>query len=264
MTTLSFFLFTPAICHSENDASDATKPYLRFEGTNAPGGNYGLGWGLPKHPDIWANVCEFEGRHPAGQELNDDERKRADEVFQSVDAVAEDVENYIVDLRAGKIINKLDCPRIFGTRSDRQLYPDYFSAAGIRPNRHDLEVVWSQAGNLVLVNHTYRWDCVTFCALLIRDGKVTSSLDLNEKLGAAARAFAAKSFPRGSGYSKNNLSVSFSKLKRLSETKFSAHVETVMEKEWSDKESVVTFSVIPSNERTALKAADIRILRTTD
>lgn len=264
MTTLSFFLFTPAICHSESDASDATKPYLRFEGTNAPGGSYALGWGLPKHSDIWANVCEFEGQHPAGQELNDEDQKRADEVFQSVDAVAEDVENYIVDVRAGKIIHKLDCPRIFGTRSDRQLYPDYFSAAGFLPNRHDLEVVWSQAGNLVLVNHTYRWDCVTFCALLIRDGRVTSSLDLNEKLGAAVRAFAAKSFPRGSGYSKNNLNVSFSELKRLSETKFLAHVEAVMEKEWSDEESVVTFSVIPSNERTALKAADIRVLRKTE
>ena len=107
MTTLSFFLFTPAICHSKSDAPDATKPYLRFEGTNAPGGSYALGWGLPKHPDIWANVCEFEGQHPAGQELNDEDQKRADEVFQSVDAVAEDLENYIVDVRAGKIIHKL-------------------------------------------------------------------------------------------------------------------------------------------------------------
>ena len=245
--------------------STGKKAYLQFEGTNPPGGSYALGWGLPKHPDIWANVCEFEGQHPAGQELNDEDRKRADEVFQSVDAVAEDVENYIVDVRPGKIIHKLDCPRTFlRPRSDRQLYPDYFSVAGIHPNRHDLEVVWAQAGNLVLVNHTYRWDCVTFCALLIRDGKVSSSLDLNQKLGAVVRAFAAKSFPRGSGYSKNNLNVSFSELKRLSETKFLAHVEAVMEKEWSDKESVVTFSVIPSNERTALKAADIRVLRQTE
>ena len=79
MTALSFFLFTPAICHSESDASDATKPYLRFEETNAPGGSYALGWGLPKHSDIWANVCQFEGQHPAGQELNDEDQKRAHE-----------------------------------------------------------------------------------------------------------------------------------------------------------------------------------------
>src|SRR2546423_4306993 len=255
MTTLSFFLFTPAICHSKSDSSDAPKPYLQFEGTNAPDGSYALGWGLPKHPDIWANVCEFEGQHPAGQELNDEDRKRADEVFQSVDAVAEDVENYIVDVRAGKIIHKLDCPRTFlRPRSDRQLYPDYFRVAGIQPNRHDLEVVWSQAGNLVLVNHNYRWDCVTFCALLIRDGKVSSSLDLNEKLGTAVRAFAAKSFPRGSGYSKNNLNVSFSELKRLSETKFSAHVEAAEEKEVLQNGRPDSFSRLPADGNTALPA----------
>ena len=113
----------------------------------------------------------------------------------------------------------------------------------------------------VLVNHTFRWDCVTFCALLIRDGKVSSSLDLNKKLGAAVRPFVAKSFPRGSGYSKNDLNVCFSDVKQLSETKFSAHVEAEMEKKWSSEGIAVNFKVIRSNEGTILKAADIRVLR---
>lgn len=263
MTTLTFSLFTPAICHSESDASSGTKPYLVFERTAPPDGSYALAWGLPKHPAIWAKVCEFERQHPAGLELNDEDQKQAHEVFQSVDAVAKDVENYIVDVRAGKIIHKLDCPRTPGTTSDRELEPDYWTAAGLLPNRHDLEVVWSHAGNLVLVNHTYRWDCVTFCALLIRDGKVSSSLDLNKKLGAAVCPFVAKSFPRGSGYSKNDLDVSFSEVKQLSETKFSAHVEAVIGKQWSSDGIVVNFTVIPSNERTTLKAADIRVLGET-
>ena len=113
------------------------------------------------------------------------------------------------------------------------------------------------------MNHTHRWDCVTFCARLIRDGKVSDSLDLNKKLGEAVRPSVAKSFPRGSGYSKNDLNVSFSEVKQLSETKFSAHVEAVMEKEWSSDGIVVNFTATPSNERTTLKAADIRILEET-
>lgn len=262
MTTLSLSLFATAISYSESDASGATKPFLVFEHTESPDGRYAVAWGLPKHPDIWTKVCEFEREHPAGLELNNEDAKQAWGVFDDVNAVAEDVENYIVDVRDGKIIHKLNYPRteLGGPISFRE--PDYWTAAGIRPSRDDLEVVWSHAGNLVLVNHTFRWDCVTFCALLIRNGKVSSSLDLNKKLGAAVRPFAAKSFPRRSGYSKNNLNVCFSDVKQLSETKFSAHVDAVLGKKWDDGGgSVVNFTVISSNEGTIIKATDIRVLR---
>ena len=62
----------------------------------------------------------------------------------------------------------------------------------------------------------------------------------------------------------NDLNVSFSDVKQLSETKFSAHVDAVFGKGWASDGSVVKFSVIPSKERTTLKAADIRVLRETD
>ena len=189
--------------------------------------------------------------------------KQARGVFDDVAAVAEDVENYIVDVRDGRTIHKLNYRRTEGGGPLLSREP-YWTAAGIRPNRHDLEVVWSHAGNLVLVNHTFRWDCVMFCALLVRDGKVGSSLDLNKKLGAVVRPFVAKSFPRGSGYSQNNVNVSFSDEKQLSETKFSAHVEAVMEKEWSSEGIAVNFTVKPSNEGAAVKAGDIRVLREAD
>jgi len=263
MTTLSLSLFAATISYSESDASGATKPFLVFEHTESPDGRYAVAWGLPKHPDIWTKVCEFEREHPAGLELNDEDTKQARGVFDDVAAVAEGVENYIVNVRDGKIIHKLNYPRteVGGPMLFRE---PYWTAAGIHPNRHDLEVVWSSAGNLVLVNHTFRWDCVMFCALLVRDSKVSPSLDLNKKLGAVVRPFVAKSFPRGSGYSQKNLNVSFSEVKQLSETKFSAHVEAVMEKEWSSEGIAVNFTVIPSNEGTVVKAGDIRVLREAD
>ena len=96
--------------------------------------------------------------------------------------------------------------------------------AGIRPNRHDLEVVWSKAGDLVLVNHTYRWDCVMFCAVSMIDGRPGHELDLNKQLGDAVRTFVAKSSADFPG-SKSDLNVAFSGLKQNSDTRFSVHAD---------------------------------------
>ena len=87
MTTLSLFLFAATISYSESDASGATKPFLVFEHTESPDGRYAVAWGLPKHPDIWTKVCEFEREHPAGLELNDEDPKQARGVFDDVAAV---------------------------------------------------------------------------------------------------------------------------------------------------------------------------------
>ena len=245
ITALSFFLFAPAICHSEEDATSGTKPYLLFEGTSSSDGRYAVAWGLPKDPELWTKVCEFERQHPHDTELNEEGLKQLNELLDTV-AEEEDLENYIVDVRDGKIIHKLDS--------------SYYSIAGRRPSHHDLEVVWSHAGDLVLVNHTYRYDCLAFCALMVRDGKVGPSLDLNKKLGDAVRIFVAKSFPRGAGYSKEALDVSFSDIKQLSGSKFTAHAESVIGKEWSGDGTTVNFTVIASTERRTLKVADIRVL----
>jgi hypothetical protein len=220
---MGLFLFTSATCNSESASQEDVKPYLIFDGTQSPDGRYAVAWGLPKDPDVWATVSRFEREHSAGTKLTEEGSKQADEIFQSVIGVAQDVENYMVDVRDGKIIRKLDCPRAPGVTADRELEPDYWRAAGGHPNRHDLEVIWSRAGDLVLVNHTYRWDCVTFCAALIRDGKAALLLDLNKKLGEAALNFIVKSLPRG--YSKNDLNVSFSDTEQLGEFKFWTHAE---------------------------------------
>src|SRR3954468_11247968 len=71
IVTWSFALFLPAIC-AETAASGETKPYSVFKDTASPDGRYAVAWGLPKHPDIWAKLSEFERQHSAEQELNDE------------------------------------------------------------------------------------------------------------------------------------------------------------------------------------------------
>src|SRR6266487_204033 len=256
LSLLTFVLFSPIICYGQSEPNKSIKPFLIFPNTQSPDGQYAVAWGLPKHPDVWAKVCQFEQEHPADTELTEEGSKQAEAVFQSVDDVSQDVENYIVDVRDGKIVRKLDCLRAPGVTAERELEPEYWIAGG-RPNRHDLEVVWSRAGNLVLVDHTYRWDCVTFCAVPIRDGKAGPPVDLNKKLGGAVRNFVAKSFPRGSGYSKNDVNVSFDDVQQLSDTRFSTHAEAGMGKSSWSAGAIVDFTLTPSDERTSLKVLDV-------
>jgi hypothetical protein len=239
------FLFAVATCYSQAESPSETKPFLVFENTKSPDGRYAVAWGLPKHPDVWAKVCQFEGEHPLDSELTDEAEKQANDIFEGVNDVdvAKDVENYIVDLQEAKIIAKLDCSR--GT-SDSM--PNYFVAGNLRPNRHNLEVVWSRAGDLILANHTYRWDCITFCALQVRDGKAGPAVDLRKKADEAVRNFVAKSFPRHFQYSKKDLNICFSDVRQLGDTKFSTHVEAVVEKYWSSDGTTVDFALKASGE----------------
>ena len=245
---LSPLVLATATCYSQENAQAGLKPYLVFEETASPDGRYAIAWGLPKHPDVWAKVCEFDREAPAGSDLKDEDSKEgSEEVFQRVVDVAEDVENYVVDLREGKIVHKLQCMR--GPESE----PEYFVAASNRPNRHHLEVVWANTGKFVLINHTYRWDCVTFCALPVDDKHVGPALDLNKPLGDAVRRFVAKSFPAGSGYSKKDLNISFSDLKQFGDAKFSTHSEAVMGKDWSSDGADLEFAITSVNDRLTLK-----------
>ncbi|PYJ11650.1 MAG: hypothetical protein DMF06_02010 [Verrucomicrobia bacterium] len=245
---VSLFVFAATTCYSQENARADLKPYLVFEKTASPDGRYAIAWGLPKHPDVWAKVCEFDRKAAAGSELNDEDSQEGNqEVFQRVVDVAEDVENYVVDLREGKIVHKLQGRR--GPESE----PEYFVAANTRPNRHDLEVVWANTGRFVLINHTYRWDCVTFCALPVDDKHVGPELDLNKPLGDAVRRFVAKSLPAGSGYSKKDLNISFSDLKQSGDANFSTHSEAVIGKDWSSDGADVEFAISSVNDRLTLK-----------
>jgi hypothetical protein len=255
--SLTVVCLTGAFSSAQPDASKPTQPFLVFPNTESPDGRYAIAWGLPRHPDVWSNVCRFQEQHSAGAEATPEDEKQWDQVFKSVTTVAEDVENYVVDVRAGTIIRKLECPRLPGWTHGREAEPDYWTVAGQVPNRHDLQVVWSPQSDFVLINHTWRWDCVTFCAVMLSDGRVTSELDLNRPLGNAVRNLVAKSFPRGFQYTKKDLNVAFSDLKQVSDNKFSALAEAVVEKYWSGGGATVDFSVLPTGRGRILKLVSV-------
>jgi hypothetical protein len=240
------------------DASKSTQPFLVFPDTKSPDGRYAIAWGLPKHPEIWAKVSRFQEQHPAGTEASSEEDKQLDELFESVNAVGDAVENYVIDLRARTIIRKLDCPRLPGWTHGREAEPDYWTIADRKPNRHDLQVVWSPQSDFVLINHTWRWDCVTFCAVMLSDGRATSELDLNRPLGDAVRNLVAKSFPREFQYTKKDLNVAFSDLKQVGDNKLSAVADAVVEKYWSGGGAKVDFTLLPAGKGKTLKLVGVR------
>ncbi len=253
----ALFIFAATLGHSEIEAPDEIGPFLVLPDTTSPDGHYAVAWGLPKHPEIWADLRHWERDHPPSEERTEPDSKQAKDIFAKVASVAEDVENYLVDLREGKIIHTLACPRAPGVPSDRSLEPDYYIVAGIRPNRHSLEVVWSKTGDLVLVNHSYRWDCVSFCAVALIDGRPGRELDLNKQLGDAVRTFVVKSSP-GLSDSKSDLNVAFSDLKQNSDTKFSVHAETSLGKKWAGDGADIEFTLTPSSKVTTAKVLTIR------
>ena len=138
----------------------AQDSFIVLPETQSPDGRFAVGWGLPKHPEIWNKTRESK-------------KDQAGALIADVGQFEDDVENYIVDLRATQVLGKLGS--------------HYWWVAEVRPNRHQLDVVWSAASDLVLVNYTFRWDCRAFEAVRISEGKTGARLDLKKALDAKLR-----------------------------------------------------------------------------
>jgi hypothetical protein len=165
--------------------------------TQSPDGRFAIGWGFPKHPEIWKR---------AGEVKHDE----AEAFLADVGEFEEDVENYVVDL---------------DNRALTTLRSHYWEAGELRPNRHHLEVAWSAASDLVLVNHTYRWDCRAFETVRISDGKVGAPFDLKKALDAQLRQHFKKALPRGAHFTTRDLAISFSEPAVISGETFKAHAD---------------------------------------
>ena len=180
LVCLVIFLGAAPDLRSQDRQPGGDDPWLVFTDTESPDRRYAVAWGLPKHPELWAEICRSM-RDKAQRSFEEDE-KLADQI------PADDVENYIVDLREKKVLARL--------QSKRDLVPNYYQLAFLRPNHHGLEVLWSRAGDIVVVNHTYHSESVTFCAARIEDGKAGSLLDLQKKLEIPLRSYMGKRAPR--------------------------------------------------------------------
>ncbi len=166
--------------------------------TQSPDGRFAVAWGLPKHPEIWNKARESK-------------EDQAESLIAEVGQFEDDVKNYVVDLHATQVLGKLGS--------------HYWQAAEVRPNRHQLDVVWSAASDLVLVNHTFRWDCRAFEVVRISEGKTGARLDLKKALDAKLRQHFKKALPPGFGITMRDLAISFSEPALVSGETFKALVE---------------------------------------
>jgi hypothetical protein len=178
------------------DLACAQQAFVVLPHTQSPDGRFAIGWGFPKHPEIRKRVGD----------LKQDE---AESFIVDVGQSEEDVENYVVDLRDNRALTTL--------RSH------YWEAGELRPNRHQLEVVWSAVSDLVLVNHTYRWDCRAFEAVRISEGKAGTPFDLKKGLDGQLRQHFKKALPREARSKARDLAISFSELALVSGETFKVH-----------------------------------------
>ena len=207
-------------CNARLWAQDS---YIVLPETQSPDGRFAVGWGLPKHPEIWNKAREIK-------------EDQAEALIADVGEFEQDVENYVVDLRAAQVVSKLGS--------------HYWWVAEVRPNRHQLDVIWSPDGDLVLVNHTFRWDCRAFEAVRISERKIGARLDLKKALDAKLRQHFKKYLPRGSGITMRDLAISFSEPVLVSGETFTTTVEAVFPTKgegWSGQ-AEIRFALKPSKE----------------
>jgi hypothetical protein len=178
----------------------AADSFIVLPETQSPDGRFAVGWGLPKHPEIWNRARESK-------------EDQAESLIADVGEFEEDVENYVVNLRTAQVLGRLGS--------------HYWATPELRPNRHGLDVVWSAAGDLVLVNHTFRWDCRAFEAVRISEGKFGTRLDLKKALDAKLQQHFKKALPRGSSIKTSDLAISFSEPALVYEETFMTTVEAV-------------------------------------
>lgn len=212
----------------------AEDSFIVLPETQSPDGRFAIGWGFPKHPEIWNKAREVT-------------QDQAGPVVVDVGQFEEDVENYIVDLRAAQVLGKLGS--------------HYWLVAEVRPNRHHLDVVWSAASDLVLVNHTFRWEGRALEAVRMSKGKIGARLDLKKALDAKLRQHFKKTLPRGSGITMRDLEISFSDPALVWGETFMAIVEASFPSKregWSEN-AEIRFSLSPSKESgLALKVLGLK------
>lgn len=199
----------------------AEESFIVLPETQSPDGRFAVGWGLPKHPEIWNKARPIT-------------TDQAESFIVEVGQFEEDVENYIVDLRATQVLGKLGS--------------HYYATAEFRPNRHHLDVVWTAASDLVVVNHTFRWEGRAFEAVRIGEGKIGARLDLKKALDAKLQQHFKKALPRGSRIKASDLAISFSEPALVSGQTFAAIVEAIFPTKgdgWSGQ-AEIRFALTPS------------------
>lgn len=213
--------------------------YLLFPGTISPDGRYAVGWAMPKHPEIWEKIV-------AGEDLDDD---------INLNEVAED---FVIDLKSKTVAGKLGATY-------------WLSTKGFRGNHTSLSVEWSNSGSILTVI-SYggnRWDPGHFEAALVKDGKVTSNLDVGAQIDGPFRRYLAKTGGESYKRDRKRVDVGSSSVRPLESDKFAAdafaQVPGPDTHEHFSADAVIRFSLTESPQaKLALKILAIREKNASD
>jgi hypothetical protein len=147
-------------------AAEAAPPFLVLEGTRSPDGRHAFAWGFPKrHAEAWNAVT---GGGP--------------EALDAVGNLAEEVENYLVDLERGTILARLPSSQAWRLPS------------GEGGNHLDLRVVWSADGAWALAVFSRRWGFESAVVYRLADGEVRGPLAVGGLVENAYREHLGRAF----------------------------------------------------------------------
>ena len=228
----------PSARGAEPDQSDGADSFVVVPETTSPDGRYAIAWGLPKHPEIWRDVKQVAGSSA----------KSAEAIYAKLSRVVEDAENYVVDLRAKKIVQKLNSN--YWHVEDRSLVDE-------ASQRDTFETAWSKAGDVVVTTHTHRWVTLSVAAVRIEAGKA-AMVDLEPVLKPAA----LKSFDQSikkARLSAESVFTVFSGVQHRHGLEFSVDASGSQgsEGDWNAGPVAIEFALEPMDKRLAAKVSSV-------
>jgi hypothetical protein len=147
--------------------------FIIFPDTTSPDGGYAFAWGLPAEYKI-----DWDAVHRTGETT----------ALLDVAAGNPEVENYLVELKAERVLMKLE-------DSMAWRLPD-----GRSSPRQFLQVCWAPASDLAIVGTSDRWGSGPVEVFQFSAGKVMPAVEIGGELDAAFRAYLAR--PEGKVYSR--------------------------------------------------------------
>lgn len=164
----------------------AAEPFAVLENTSSPDGRYAFAWGAPEKYKIdWAA-------------LNRGETTALPNPADFADAV----ENYLVDLKAAKILATLR-----GAQAWR--LPD-----GSHGNHRDLKVAWSPNGEFAVAIYSLKWQYESFQGFRITPAGVTT-VEIGKPLETAWRQHLSTTTGERYKQRADSLAISFGELKAM-------------------------------------------------
>jgi hypothetical protein len=170
--------------------------FFVFDETTSPNGRYGFAWGLPeKYTVNWDEV-----------------RKGTTDPLDALGDFSEDVENYLVDVKAERILAKLRSAQAWRL------------PAGAHGNHRDLQVRWSSESDVAVAIYSLKWGYNSFEAFRVIGDEASAPLDIGSPIEEVWRTYLERRAGDRYRSRKDDIVVSFGSIQNESDRIFSAKV----------------------------------------